>query len=81
MFLGTNNPTPVKNINLDYLYTALQAVYGSAQPPFVTLNPSASAYTAWTDFGNGNGIFELGEWAASPSATTPSGWMWIPRWT
>ena len=62
VFLGTNSVTPVKSINLDYLYTALQAVYGSAQPPFVTLNPSASAYTAWTDFGNGDGIFEPGEW-------------------
>jgi YD repeat-containing protein len=41
VFLGTNNVAPVKNINLDYLYTALQAVYGSAVPPFVTLNPSA----------------------------------------
>lgn len=61
VFLGTNNPAPIKNINLDYLYTALQAVYGSATPPFVTLEPSASAYTPWTDFGNGNGIFEPGE--------------------
>jgi len=33
VFLGTNSPTPVKNINLDYLTTALQAVYGSAVPP------------------------------------------------
>ena len=41
VFLGTNSPTPVKNINLDYLTTALQAVYGSAVPPFVTLLPSA----------------------------------------
>ena len=41
VFLGTNSPTPVKNINLDYLTTALQAVYGSAVPPFVTLVPSA----------------------------------------
>ena len=61
VFLGTNSPTPVKNINLDYLYTALQAVYGSAQPPFLTLDPSASPYTQWTDLGNGNGIFETGE--------------------
>ena len=41
VILGTNNPAPVKGINLDYLYTALQAVYGSAVPPFVTLVPSA----------------------------------------
>jgi len=40
MFLGTNNVAPVKNINLDYLYTALQSVYGSAQPPYVTLDSS-----------------------------------------
>ena len=62
VILGTNTTSTVKNINLDYLYTALQAVYGSAQPPFVTLSPSASAYTAWTDFGNGNGIFEPWEY-------------------
>jgi len=48
VMLGTNNPAPIEGINLDYLYTALQAVYGSAQPPFVTLNPSASAYTQWS---------------------------------
>jgi len=48
MFLGTNSPTPVKNINLDYLYTALQAVYGSAVPPFVTLVPSAEITSAYS---------------------------------
>ena len=48
VFLGTNNPTPVKNINLDYLYTALQAVYGSAVPPFVTLVPSATITSSAT---------------------------------
>jgi RHS repeat-associated protein len=61
VMLGTNNPTPVKNINLDYLYTALQAVYGSAQPPFVTLNPSASAYTQWINL-NGGSVFQTNEW-------------------
>jgi RHS repeat-associated protein len=59
--LGTEGSAAVKDINLDYLYTALQAVYGSAVPPFVTLDPPASAYTQWTDFGNGNGVFEIGE--------------------
>jgi RHS repeat-associated protein len=48
VFLGTNNPTPVKNINLDYLTTALQAVYGSAVPPFVTLVPSAEITSSYT---------------------------------
>ncbi len=61
VFLGTEGSAAVKDINLDYLYTALQAVYGSAVPPFVTLDPPASAYTQWTDFGNGNGVFEIGE--------------------
>jgi hypothetical protein len=50
VFLGTNSPTPVKNINLDYLYTALQAVYGSAVPPFVTLAPSAIVTSEYTQF-------------------------------
>ena len=58
VFLGTDGGAAVKDINLDYLYTALQAVYGSAVPPFVTLDPPASAYTQWTDFGNGNGAFD-----------------------
>jgi len=48
LFLGTNSPTPVKNINLDYLTTALQAVYGSAVPPFVTLMPSAEITSSAT---------------------------------
>jgi len=48
VFLGTNSPTPVKNINLDYLTTALQAVYGSAVPPFVTLVPSAEITSSYT---------------------------------
>jgi RHS repeat-associated protein len=61
VFLGTDGSAAVKDVNLDYLYTALQAVYGSAVPPFVTLDPPASAYNQWTDFGNGNGVFEIGE--------------------
>lgn len=61
VFLGTEGGAAVKDINLDYLYTALQAVYGSAVPPFVTLDPPASAYTQWTDLGDGDGVFEPGE--------------------
>ena len=60
VFLGTNGPEPVQ-VDLDYLYTAFQAVYGSAIPPFVTLDPSATPYTQWTDYGNGDGIFEPNE--------------------
>ena len=59
VFLGTNCPTPVKNINLDYLTTALQSVFGSAVPPFVTLMPSTEIVSSYTqngisiDYGNG----------------------------
>lgn len=49
VILGTNSPAPVKNIKLDYLYTALQAVYGSAVPPFVTLVPSATITSSYSE--------------------------------
>ncbi|RKX30936.1 MAG: hypothetical protein DRP22_04465, partial [Verrucomicrobia bacterium] len=61
VFLGTNDETAVRDINLDYFYTAVQAVYGSAMPPFVTLDPPASMYSPWIDFGDGDGVFEEGE--------------------
>jgi len=58
VFLGTAGSAAVKDIDLDYLYTALEAVYGSAVPPSVTLDPPASAYTEWVDLGDGDGLFE-----------------------
>jgi len=61
VFLGTNDAAAVKDINLDYFYTAIQAVYGSAVPPYVTLDPPASIYSPWTDLGDGDGVFEPGE--------------------
>lgn len=61
LFLGTNDAAAVQDIDLDYLYTALQAVYGSAVPPYVTLDPPAVAHNQWTDYGDGDGIFEPGE--------------------
>ena len=62
VFLGTNDASAVKDIDLDYFYTAVNAVYGSAVPPFVTLDPPVSLYTQWTDYGDGDGTFEPGEW-------------------
>ncbi len=50
VFLGSNNVNATTAINMDYFYTAVQAVYGSAQPPFVTLDPPATPYTQWTNF-------------------------------
>ena len=62
IFLGSNDPESVKDIDLDYFYTAVNAVYGSAVPPFVTLDPPVSLYTQWSDYGDGDGTFEPGEW-------------------
>lgn len=61
VLLGSDGDAGVEDIDLDCLYAALQAVYGSAVPPFVTLDPPASAYTQWQDYGDGDGIFEPGE--------------------
>jgi RHS repeat-associated protein len=49
IFLGSNNApsSSLTAINMDYFYTAIQAVYGSATPPYVTLDPPASAATQW----------------------------------
>ncbi len=49
VFLGTNQngaslSTP---LNMDYFYTAIKAVYGSATPPYVTLDPPASPASQW----------------------------------
>ena len=68
VILGTNNPAPVKGINLDYLYTALQAVYGSAVPPFVTLVPSAIITSS--NFNSGVSI-DLGNSVLSGTFTSP----------
>ena len=61
VFLGTNDASAVKDINMDYFYTAIQAVYGSAVPPFVTLDPPAQMASSWVDLGDGDGVFEQGE--------------------
>ena len=68
VILGTNNPAPVKGINLDYLYTALQAVYGSAVPPFVTIVPSAIITSSYTDSGIS---IDLGNNVLSGTFTSP----------
>lgn len=62
LFLGSNSSPGVEGINMDYFFTAVKAVYGSAVPPFVSLDAPASATTLWTDFGDGDGSFEPGEW-------------------
>jgi len=74
LFLGTNSPTPVKNINLDYLTTALQAVYGSAVPPFVTLVPSAEITSSATQTENLSlTIYQNGQYPNGGTTYTLSG--------
>jgi YD repeat-containing protein len=61
-FLGTENAGATKDVNMDYFFTAIQAVYGSFTPPFVTLDPPVTQINEWTDFGDGDGLFEPKEW-------------------
>lgn len=62
IFLGEETSSSVEPINLDYMFTAIQAVYGSATPPLVSLDPPLSALTSWVNFGNGDNVFEPNEW-------------------
>lgn len=62
VFLGSNSTPGVDGIDMDYFYTAVNSVYGSAAPPFVSLDQPASAASLWQDYGDGDGTFEGGEW-------------------
>ena len=63
VFLGNSNPATVENINLGYFYTAIQAVYGSAVPPYVTIDPTATLTAPSFDLGNGAGVIAPGQTA------------------
>ena len=63
VFLGDNNPASVEDINLSYFYTAIQAVYGSAVPPYVTIDPTATLTAPSFDLGNGPGVIAPGQTA------------------
>ncbi len=62
IFLGSNTTPGVDGIDMDYFYTAVNSVYGSAAPPSVSLDAPASAASLWQDFGDGDGVYEAGEW-------------------
>lgn len=62
VFLGTENASATKDVNMDYIIAALQAVYGSFTPPFVSLDPPVTRLNNWTDFGDGDGVMEPKEW-------------------
>lgn len=61
VFLGSNAPTEVHDINMDYFKTAIQAVYGSAVPPFVTLDSPAYILLPPFDMHNMDGYWQPGE--------------------
>ncbi len=61
VFLGTDGQTASADIDMDYFHTAIKSVYGSAVPPFVTLDPPASVGMDWEDMGDNDDIFEDGE--------------------
>ena len=54
VFLGSNNAPSgsLPGIDMDYFYTAIQAVYGSATPPYVTLNTPTDFVPTWVNFSN-----------------------------
>jgi len=60
IFLGTNGDIPVVDVDLDYLHTAMKAIYGSSLPPSTGLQWPISL-SRWTDNGDGDGVFEPGE--------------------
>jgi RHS repeat-associated protein len=62
IFLGSNSTPGVEGIDMDYFFTAVQTVYGSAIPPYVSLDAPAAAASLWQDLGDGDGSFEAGEW-------------------
>lgn len=65
VFLGNEQEAFLGEIDLDFYYTAIQAVYGSSVPPFVSLEPAAVQTGLWTD-SDGDGALEPGETGGFP---------------
>lgn len=61
VFLGAQNPGTVSNIDLDLFATAIQSVFGSAVPPYVTLDPPANLVQNSFDIGSGDGVIPNGK--------------------
>ncbi len=71
VFLGDSNPATLHNVNLDLFTTAIQTVYGSSGPPYVTLDPSAKLMSQTIDIGSGSGVIPSGKGVAFPIEYTP----------
>jgi len=71
VFLGSQNPGTLANVNLDLFATAIQSVFGSAVPPYVTLDPPAKLIQSSFNLGNGDGVILNGKTASVPIKYTP----------
>ena len=63
VFLGNSNPATLHNVNLDLFTTAIQTVYGSLGPPYVTLDPLATLVQQSFNLGDGDGVVANGKTA------------------
>ena len=64
VFLGTQDPASTKDVNLDFLFTSIQSVYGSIAPPYVTLDPPGKLLTSSFDLGSGTNVLPAGQSAS-----------------
>ena len=51
IFIGDEKDTQSEGVNMDFLFTAIQSVYGSVTPPYVTLDPPAMVVSDTFDAG------------------------------
>ena len=71
VFLGSQNPGTLSNVDLDLFATAIQSVFGSAVPPYVTLDPPAKLIQSSFNLGDGDGVILNGKTASVPIKYTP----------
>src|SRR5205807_6225942 len=71
VFLGNSTPATLHDVNLDLFTTAIQSVYGSAEPPFVTLDPPAKLVQQSFNLGDGDGVILNGKTANLELHYTP----------
>jgi RHS repeat-associated protein len=73
VFLGSASAA-MHDVSLGYFTTAVQAVYGSSVPPYVTLDPPAKLLNSSFDLGSGAGVVPNGKTASIGVHYTPYTW-------
>ena len=71
VFLGSEDPAALHDVNLDLFTTAIASVYGSAVPPYVTLDPPAKLLQQTFNVGDGDGVILNGKSVSVPISYTP----------